>query len=53
MSYPWKRDPTQLPDNRIQAEMKLYTLEKQLRKNQQKATLYDEQIKKMVKLDES
>ncbi|XP_071946012.1 uncharacterized protein [Antedon mediterranea] len=46
--YPWKRDPNQLPNNRSQAEKKLYSMERRLLKNPEHAKAYKNQIKEMV-----
>ena len=35
--YPWKRDPSVLPDNRSQAERKLKATERRLTKNPEHA----------------
>ena len=50
ISYPWKRDPYELPDNREQAEKKLEATERRLLKNQEHATAYDKEIVDMNKL---
>ncbi|XP_033643441.1 uncharacterized protein LOC117303376 [Asterias rubens] len=46
--YPWKRDPKQLPDNKIQIEKRLYSTERRLAKNTSHAEAYDAQMKEMV-----
>ena len=46
--YPWKRDPKQLPDNKIQIEKRLYSTERRLAKNATHAEAYDAQMKEMV-----
>ncbi|XP_071941071.1 uncharacterized protein [Antedon mediterranea] len=46
--YPWKRDPNQLPNNRSQAEKKLFSMERRLLKNPEHAKAYKNQIKEMV-----
>ena len=50
MPYPWKKDPSQLPDNKSQAQMKLANLEKRLMRNPEQAKQYDRQIEEMVEM---
>ena len=47
-SYPWIKDPRQLPDNRCAACYTLKTMEKCLSLNPEDATLYRHQIDNMV-----
>ncbi|XP_077981413.1 uncharacterized protein LOC144436486 [Glandiceps talaboti] len=46
--YPWRKDPSLLPDNRIQAEKKLYSTERRLMRHPDHAEAYSSQIKEMV-----
>ena len=50
VSYPWKRDPKDLPDNRWQAEKMLEATERKLRKNPEYAKAYQAQMTEMVEL---
>lgn len=47
-SYPWKKDPNELPDNRSQAIAKLISLENRLIKSEEYSKCYDNQMKDMV-----
>ena len=47
MSYPWKRDPAQLPDNQVQVQKKLEITEAQLIKQPETGKAYDDQMKDM------
>nr|XP_054768267.1 uncharacterized protein LOC129275809 [Lytechinus pictus] len=46
--YPWKRDPSHLPDNKMQAERMLAGTEKKLVKNPEYAEAYSKQMKEMT-----
>ena len=46
--YPWAKDPSSLPDNRLQAESKLRATERRLLKTPEHASLYNKQITEMV-----
>ena len=48
--YPWKKDPQQLPDNRVQAEKILQTTERRLIKDPQHAAAYDRQMTEMLEM---
>ncbi|XP_028397204.1 uncharacterized protein LOC114521013 [Dendronephthya gigantea] len=50
VSYPWRIDPKELPDNRNQAMRRLEATERRLQKNQQYAKAYDKQITEMNEL---
>jgi hypothetical protein len=45
--YPWKRDPSLLPDNKKQAIKRLETIERRLSRNPEHAKAYGEQMKEM------
>ena len=45
--YPWKRDPKELPNNKKQCMAKLVSIELRLKKNENIAKLYDDQMKEM------
>ena len=47
MKYPWKRDPSSLPDNYVQVLEKLESTERRLMKQPDHACSYDMQIKEM------
>ncbi|XP_068675312.1 uncharacterized protein [Montipora foliosa] len=47
VSYPWKRDPNLLPDNKSQAIEKLEATERRLMKNPEHAQAYDKQMVEM------
>ena len=47
VAYPWKRDPSDLPDNREQAERKLEATERHLLKNREHASAYDKEMVNM------
>ena len=47
VSYPWKRDPALLPDNKSQAIKKLEATERRLMKNPEHAQAYDKQMVEM------
>ena len=47
-SYPWIKDPRQLPDNRCAAFYTLKAMEKRLSLNPEHTTLYRHQIDNMV-----
>jgi hypothetical protein len=51
VAYPWKKDPSTLPDNRSQAEGKLESTERRLAKHPEHAKAYDNQMKEMTKLN--
>ena len=48
--YPWNKDPSQLPNNYSQAEIKLRATERRLSKNLDHAKAYDGQISDLVNL---
>ena len=48
VTYPWKRDPKDLPDNKPTALAVLKSTEKRLLKNSARGELYKEQIQDMV-----
>ena len=47
VSYPWKRDPAQLPDNQVQVQRKLEITEARLIKQPEIGKAYDDQMKDM------
>ena len=47
VSYPWKRDPALLPDNKSLAIKKLEATERRLKKNLEHAQAYDKQMVEM------
>jgi hypothetical protein len=49
--YPWKRDPSLLPDNRQQAIKRLEAIERQLSKNPEHAEAYKQQMKEMEQMN--
>ena len=49
--YPWKRDPSLLPDNKEQAIKRLETAERRLNRNPEHAKAYDEQMKEMENMN--
>ena len=50
MSYPWKRDPRELPDNREQAKKKQVAIERRLLTNEENAKAYDKEMAHMIEL---
>ena len=50
MKYPWKRDPSSLPNNYPQVRKKLETIERRLMKHPENAASYDKQIKEMEEM---
>ena len=48
VTYPWKRDPRQLPDNKGMALAVLKSTEKRLLKNREDAKVYKEQMQDML-----
>ena len=50
MKYPWKRDPSCLPNNYPQVRKKLETIERRLMKHPENAASYDNQIKEMEEM---
>lgn len=48
--YPWKKDPTLLPNNIEQAKRSLQSKERQLLRNPDLAESYDKQMKDMIKM---
>lgn len=48
--YPWKKDPTLLPNNRPLAMKRLESTEKRLQKDKEKAMAYDNQMQEMEKM---
>ena len=51
IGLPWKKDKTLLPDNRVLAETRLRSLEKSLKRNPDKARMYNEAIMQYVEND--
>ena len=51
VSYPWKNDPKNLPDNRNQAMKRLEATERRLERNSEHAKAYDQQIMEMNELN--
>ena len=51
VSYPWKRDPSTLPDNRNQAGRKLESTKRRLAKNPEYAQAYDQQMREMTEMN--
>ena len=51
VSYPWKRDPALLPDNKSQATKKLETTERRLMKNTEHAQAYNKQMVEMSEME--
>ena len=51
VSYPWKRDPALLPDNKSQATKKLEATERRLMKNPEEAQAYDQQMVEMSEME--
>ena len=49
--YPWKRDPSLLPDNKQQAIKHLEATERQLSKNPEHAKAYKQQMKEMEEMN--
>ena len=49
--YPWKRDPSLLPDNRQQAIKHLEATERQLSRNPEHAEAYKQQMKEMEQMN--
>ena len=47
MSYPWKRDPKSLPDNKVQAVKRLQATERRLAKSLEIAKAYQQQFEEM------
>ena len=48
--YPWKKDPTSLPDNKAQAVKRLESTERRLARNQEQAAAYDQQMVEMEEM---
>ena len=51
IKYPWKRDPNCLPDNYSQVVKKLESTERRLKKNPERAKMYNKQIKEMEEMN--
>ena len=51
VSYPWKRDPALLPDNKSQANKKLEATEHRLMKNHEHARAYNKQMVEMSEME--
>ena len=51
VSYPWKRDPALLPDNKSQATKKLEATECRLMKNAEHAQAYNKQMVEMSEME--
>ena len=51
VSYPWKRDPTLLPDNKSQAIKKQEATERRLTKTSEHAQAYDKQMVEMSEME--
>ena len=49
--HPWKRDPSTLPNNRLQAEKKLEATECRLAKNPEHAKAYDKQMTELTEMN--
>ena len=49
--YPWKRDPKELPDNKVQAKKKLEAIERRLSKTPEHAAAYDKQMVEMTEMN--
>ena len=49
--YPWKKDPTLLPNNKSLAMKRLESTEKRLNKNPELAAAYDKQMKEMSEMN--
>ena len=49
--YPWKRDPSTLPNNRSQAEKKLEATERRLAENPEHAKAYDKQMTELTEMN--
>ena len=49
--YPWKKDPSQLPDNRAQAIKRLESTERRLMKHPEQAEAYNKQMKEMIDMN--
>ena len=49
--YPWKKDPSQLPDNRAQAIKRLKSTERRLMKHPEQAEAYNQQMKEMTDMN--
>ena len=50
MPYPWKKDPSLLPDNREVALKRLESTEKRLKAKPELAAAYDQQMKQMEEM---
>lgn len=50
MKYPWKRDPSCLPNNYVQVLKKLESIERRLMKQPDHANSYNAQIKEMEEM---
>ena len=50
ISYLWKRDPKELPNNEVQAKKKLEATERRLSKTPGHAAAYDRQMMEMTKI---
>ena len=48
--YPWKKDPTLLPDNKVQALKRLEATERRLQKNPDQALAYKKQMVEMEEM---
>ena len=51
VSYPWKNDPKNLPDNRNQAMKRLEATERRLERNSEHVKAYDQQIMEINELN--
>ena len=51
VSYPWKRDPALLPDNKSPATKKLEATERRLMKNPEHAQAYDKLMVEMSEME--
>ena len=49
--YPWKRDPKELPNNKVQAKKKLEAIERRLSKTPEHAAAYDKQMVEMTEMN--
>lgn len=51
ITYPWKHDPSLLPNNKAQAIKRLEATERELRKNPEDAKVYSQQMKEMEEMN--
>lgn len=48
--YPWRKDPSQLPDNRTHAERVLESTERRLKKNGEYGEAYNQQMNELQEI---